>query len=527
MTVLTIAPNDITEPVSTEVAEISVSPDISLLSPTPSSAVLTAPGGRFELKPELRSVCALTGDGSLYVSAQHQADPYVMAFMDQLDHAGFDYKISTCSMTDIKALYQASEQVGQGGAQVDTDRQAHALQILGDAHRRGASDVHIIVGHDITRILYRVHGLLWEARQEKSQVGLELCSALYNSMCDVTKDHYQPQIPQDARVGREFVQQLGLFGARVATRPLVDGPLMVMRLLYDDQRKMTLSDLGFLPEQIEQFARLRSLPYGVNLITGPTGSGKSKSLQVNLNLLHDETQGTRHILTLEDPPEYPLKANQSPLGSGETWSGGIKNSVRLDPDILMYGELRDFESAQAAYSGGMTGHLVWSTMHTNNAVASIQRARDMGVPDYLVMDPALTTGIINQSLLPVLCPQCCTPLRENHSAVSPALLSRLEHLQIIDLVNLRGEGCSSCKNLGVIDRSVVGEVLLTDLQFMNVFAKGGASAARRHWVKEMGGITKISHAITKIQAGIIDPRHAETIVGPLDFDRQLVELSNV
>ncbi|MDZ5738085.1 ATPase, T2SS/T4P/T4SS family [Pseudomonas asiatica] len=190
--------------------------------------------------------------------------------MDQLDHAEFDYTISTCSMTDIKALYQTSAQAGAGLAQVDTDRQAHALQILGDAHHRGASDVHIVVGHDISKIFYRIHGLLWEARQESSSIGLELCSALYNSMCDISKEHYQPQIPQDARVGREFVQQLGLFGARVATRPLVDGPLMVLRLLYDDQKKMTLQDLGFLPEQIAQLSRLRSpwrTPAGFTFLT--------------------------------------------------------------------------------------------------------------------------------------------------------------------------------------------------------------------------------------------------------------------
>lgn len=488
--------------------------------------VLTSAGGRFEIKPDLQLFCALTDDGVLHVSAQHQTDPYIMAFMDQLEHAEFDYSIETCSMTDIKALYQTSGQTGLGQPQADTDRQEQALRILGDAHRRGASDVHIVVGHDISKFFYRIHGLLWEAGQEKSQVGTELCSALYNSMCDVTKDHYQPQIPQDARVGREFVQQLGLFGARVATRPLVDGPLMVMRLLYDDQRKMSLDDLGFLTAQIEQFARLRSLPYGVNLITGPTGSGKSKSLQVNLNLLWEETKGTRHILTLEDPPEYPLKANQSPLGNGETWKGGIKNSVRLDPDILMYGELRDLESAQGAYSGGMTGHQVWSTLHTNNAVASIQRLLDMGVPDYLVTDPALTTGIINQSLLPVLCPDCRIPLTQNLGAVSKGLVTRLTRLQIIEEVNLCGPGCSHCKNLGVIDRTVVAEVLLTDLQFMNEFVKGGASAARRHWVNEMGGITKIAHAITKIRSGLIDPRHAESIVGPLDFDKQLIEMSH-
>lgn len=181
----------------------------------------------------------------------------------------------------------------------------------------------------------------------------------------------------------------------------------------------------------------------------------------------------------------------------------------------MFGELRDLESAQAAYSGGMTGHLVWSTLHTNNAVASIQRLMDMGVPSYLVTDPALTTGIINQSLLPVLCPKCRIPLRENLDTIDHSLRLRLEQLDIVDQVNLHGEGCTHCKHLGVVDRTVVAEVLLSDLLFMKTFVEKGASAARRHWVKEMGGITKIAHATQKIASGLIDPRHAETIVGPL------------
>lgn len=488
--------------------------------------VLTAPGARFELKADLRQLCALTADGKLHVSAQHRTDPYVMAFMDQLEHEDFDYELTTCSMTDIKAIYQASEHTMLASAQVETDRQAQAVSILADAHRRGASDVHIVVGHEITRIKYRVHGLLWEAGQEKSAVGRELCAALYNSMCDVTKDHFQPQIPQDARVSRKFVEQLGLFGARIATRPLVEGPLMVMRLLYDDRSKMSLEDLGFLPEQIEQFARLRSLPYGVNLITGPTGSGKSKTLQVNIDLLDQEGSSTKHILTVEDPPEYPIHANQSPLGGNENWDEAITNSMRLDPDTLMYGEIRDLASAQAAFRGGMTGHLVWSTLHTNNAVASLQRLVDMGVDQYLVTDPALMTGIINQSLLPVLCPECRVPTREHLEQLDKGLQGRLEQLQILDKTNLQGAGCQHCKNLGVIGRTVVAEVLLTDLLFMKVFAEQGASAARRHWVKEMGGITKIAHAITKIGNGEIDPRHAETIIGPLDFDRQVLELTH-
>ncbi len=489
-------------------------------------SVLTGPGGRYELREDVRQLCALTSDGRLHVSAQHQADPYVMAFMDQLEHAGVDFQVVICSLTDIKALYRNTG-TGLAVVSVDTDRQAQAIALLREAHRRGASDVHIVVGHDITRVLCRVHGLLWEMGQEKSSDGMELCSALYNGMCDVTRDHgFQPHFSQDARVRREFVEQLGLFGARLATRPLVDGPLMIIRLLSDDPTKMSMDELGFLPEQNALFARLRSLPYGVNLITGPTGSGKSKTLQVNIDLLAKECNSTKHILTVEDPPEYPIRGNQSPLNPNETWDSAITNSMRLDPDILLYGEIRDLASARAVFRGGMTGHQVWSTLHTNNAVASLQRLVDMGVDQHLVVDPALMTGIINQSLLPVLCPQCRIPATQHPEKIEANLRHRLQKLRILEHACLKGSGCSACKGLGVVDRTVVAEVLLPDLLFMKVFAEQGASAARRHWVREMGGITKIAHAITKIAQGLIDPQHAERIIGPLDFDQQVLELSH-
>lgn len=489
--------------------------------------LLTATGGRFELKPELRQLCALTDDGILYVSAQHQTDAYVMAFEDQLDHENHQFEVKVCSMSTIKALYQANEDVnGRTLSATETKRQAQVVQLLGEAHRRNASDVHFVVGHDITRVFFRIHGLLWEAEQHQSKVGMELCSSLYNSMCDVAKEHYQPHVSQDARIKRAYVEQLGLFGARVATRPLVDGPLMVLRLLYDDKTKMTFEDLGFLPQQVDAFSRIRSLPYGVNLITGPTGSGKSKSQQVNLNLLYEECGGTKHILTMEDPPEYQILANQSPLGAGETWNDGITNTMRLDPDILMYGEIRDLASAQAAFRGGMTGHLVLSTLHTNNAVAGLQRLIDMGVDRYLVTDPALMTSVVNQSLLPELCPHCRVPATAHLNQLNSALAQRLRDLHAIDLTYLKGPGCPHCKGLGVIGRTAVAETLLTDLDFMRIFNDRGASAARRHWVKEMGGITKTAHTIIKLKQGLVDPRHAEMMVGPLDFDRQILVLAH-
>lgn len=497
--------------------------------PTPlKQRLLTAEGAEWgDLKPELRQLCALVDEGQahpvLYVSGQHRTDHFILAFMDRLDRAGVAYEVRSSTMSEIKALYQLDDSPKGTGGSDTTHRQREMVELMGLAHERQASDIHLVVGHDITSIRFRVHGQMAEFGQIPSANGIELCSALYNSMCDVADEHFQPEIKQDARVSRRFVEQLGLFGARVATRPMVNGLLMVLRLLYDDQGKQSLEELGFHDQQIQLLKRLRSLPYGVNLITGPTGSGKSKTLQITLNLLARETRGTKHILTVEDPPEYPLLANQSPLGADESWDDAISNSMRLDPDILMYGEVRDLASAQAAFRGGMTGHQVWSTLHTNNAVAGLQRLIDMGVDPSLVTDPALMTAVINQSLLPVLCPQCKVPAREQVSALPDDLVKRLRDLSLLNTACLVGPGCPHCRQLGVVTRTLVAEILLPTHRFMQIFRKDGAGAARNYWVQELGGITKIAHTGLKVRRGEIDPRMAETVVGPLDFDLYVLE----
>jgi len=148
------------------------------------------------------------------------------------------------------------------------------------------------------------------------------------------------------------------------------------------------------------------------------------------------------------------------------------------------------------------------------------------VDRYLVTDPALMTSVVNQSLLPELCPHCRVPAAPHLNQLNGALVQRLRDLHAIDLTYLKGPGCPHCKGLGVIGRTAVAETLLTDLNFMRVFNEQGASAARRHWVKEMGGITKTAHTIIKLKQGLVDPRHAEMMVGPLDFDRQILELNH-
>jgi type II secretory ATPase GspE/PulE/Tfp pilus assembly ATPase PilB-like protein len=191
----------------------------------------------------------------------------------------------------------------------------------------------------------------------------------------------------------------------------------------------------------------------------------------------------------------------------------------------MYGEVRDLASCIAAFTGGLTGHLVLSTLHTNNAVASLQRLVDMGMDVSLVTDPALLTGIVNQSLLPVLCMHCRKPAKDHVGELEDDLVERLEQLGVTNAY-LLGDGCNHCSGLGVVTRTAVAEVLVTTHGFMQVFRRN-AGEARNYWVSKMGGITKTAHALMKVKEGLIDPRMAETIVGPLDFDNYILEKTDV
>jgi type II secretory ATPase GspE/PulE/Tfp pilus assembly ATPase PilB-like protein len=197
--------------------------------------------------------------------------------------------------------------------------------------------------------------------------------------------------------------------------------------------------------------------------------------------------------------------------------------MRLDPDYLMYGEIRDLFAAVAAMRGAMTGHGVWSTLHTNTAIGILQRLLDLGVDPTLLYDPALLTGMINQSLLPKLCQHCKQRFVDRRQHLDQNLVERIDKSCTAETVYVRGPGCDHCRQTGFSGRSVVAEVLMPNLRFMRVFRERGPAEARNYWVQHMAGITKHAHAIRRINEGLYDPAAAEIIIGPLDMDLYVLD----
>ncbi|UST77203.1 GspE/PulE family protein [Pseudomonas siliginis] len=484
---------------------------------------LSAQGELWEADPELRKMVCLTADLKLYVSSSHMNNVFVLGYMERLDYNDVEYTVHKVRVEEVERFYQgtstdassSSHKLANG--QGTSDFQRMVIQTIAKATELEASDVHLMLEESALEIKYRVHGDLEHAGQLHRTEGGLFLSTIYQSMCEASEEFFKPHLSQDGRLKKEFVGQCGLFGARVATRPMMYGPLMVLRLLYDNGQQRKMEELGYLPEQIAIIRRFIQSKKGIIVVSGVTGSGKSVSLQVFLQELLEHFERKIHLLTVEDPPEYRIDgANQTELGQAD-WPSSIKNAVRLDPDVLMVGEMRDYESAKAAFQGALTGHGLWTTLHTPDAISSIQRLLDLGVDPTLVLDPSLVKGFINQSLTRVLCPACKIQYYEGKHALKEDLCQRVETFCTPATVFVRGPGCEKCHGKGVSGRTVIAEVLPPDLDFMRVFAKSKAEA-KVHWVKNMNGITKNAHAIRQLNAGLVDPYMVEGDVGPLDED---------
>jgi len=344
--------------------------------------------------------------------------------------------------------------------------------ILEGAIAAGASDVHVEPFEDTLRVRYRIDGMLFEQESPPRHLRDALTSRI-KLMAEM--NIAERRLPQDGRIRVSLRERR--VDIRVSTIPTVHGESIVMRLLDRQSVFVSLENLGFAPATLQRFMGLIARPHGIILVTGPTGSGKTTTLYAALDKINAPE---RKIITIEDPVEYQLKGvNQIPVKAkvGLTFATGLRHIVRQDPDVILVGEIRDLETLEIAVQASLTGHLVFSTLHTNDAPGAIPRLLDMGAEPYLIA--SVLEAVLAQRLVRRVCAACRVPETPN-----PADLRALG-VEADPRVRLwRGKGCDDCRGTGYRGRTGIYELFpITEDVRSLVLRRAPAHELRRHAVQ--------------------------------------------
>lgn len=352
-----------------------------------------------------------------------------------------------------------------------------------------ASDIHIEPYMDYIRVRFRIDGDL----QDIMNLSKNILSALVTRIKIIGKMNIaEKRVPQDGRV--EFNLNNKEIDIRISTIPTIHGEKIVLRLLDREHFLLTKDQLGFTQKNLERFDKLLKQPYGMILITGPTGSGKTTTLYAILNELN---RVEKNIITIEDPVEYKMEGiNQIQINpkAGLTFASGIRSILRQDPDIIMVGEIRDAETAHIAVRAAITGHLVLSTLHTNDSPSSVMRLVDMGVEPYLVASAVI--GVVSQRLVKKLCNNC----KEAYEAsYAEKLLIGKNYDEKVILY--RPKGCNRCNN-GYLGRRAVHEIMLINEDMRRLITEGKGLDELKNMALNSGMITLLDNSIDLALEGV-------------------------
>lgn len=378
----------------------------------------------------------------------------------------------------------------------ELSEEAPVVRLAGLIITRGVqdncSDIHLEPGKSAVRVRYRIDGIMHDGMTIPKKVQPSLVSRI-KIMADM--DIAEKRAPQDGRISATVGSKQ--YDFRVSTLPSINGEKVVLRVLDKSSIHIGLNKLGFLPDTLELFQSVISRTYGIILVTGPTGSGKSTTLYSVLSQLNS---GEKNILTIEDPVEYELPGvtqTQVNPRAGVTFASGLRTMMRQDPDIIMVGEIRDQETAMIAIEAALTGHLVLATLHTNDAPGSITRLLDMGVESFLI--GSAVAGVLAQRLLRLICPKCKESYTPPRDAVKRLGMNIEEGT---DVTFCRGRGCDHCKGTGYKGRIGIYELMpITDKIRDLVLAKASSYAIKEAAV-EVGMKTLRDDAMQKILLGL-------------------------
>jgi len=363
-------------------------------------------------------------------------------------------------------------------------------QIVANGVAQRASDIHFDPQETELRVRYRVDGILKTERAlPKHMQSVILARIKIMGNLNITEH----RVPQDGRIKLNI--NMKPVDIRLSTLPTIYGEKVVMRILDLTSALNNLDKLGFNDKNYRSFKEMIETPNGIVLITGPTGSGKYSTLYAALSRLNGEEV---NIITVEDPVEYQLEGiNQIQVREevGLTFAAGLRSILRQDPDVVMVGEIRDLETAQIAVRASLTGHLVLSTLHTNSAVESVSRMKDMGIEPFLLSSSLV--GVVAQRLVRKVCRDCSEVQTPNERE---RIIFADRGMEIKEI--RRGRGCPSCNNTGYRGRLAIHEVLAVDEFVKDVILTGKSMSLLRNHMKETGYYSLLEDGLLKVQEGL-------------------------
>ncbi|HUV75676.1 MAG TPA: GspE/PulE family protein [Dehalococcoidales bacterium] len=435
---------------------------------------------------------------ALATQSQKRIEPEVASaeqIQDAIDFNYQSYEEIERQISNISLPSETAEDRIKLGMVTDAPVAQALSLIIDEAVKARASDIHLQPQEDKLRVRYRIDGTLHDMLSLPLATVIPLISRIKILANMNIADHHRPQDGQFSikTKGRRSID------IRVGTIATVYGEMATLRLLDKSRALMNLTDLGFFPESLARYEEMLKVPYGMILISGPTGAGKTTTLYASVNCLdHDG----RNIITVEDPVEYRFKdINQIQVNprAGLTFASGLRSILRLDPDVILVGEIRDAETAQIAVQSALTGHLVLSSIHANDAVGVVLRLIDLGIEPFMVSSALI--GVVAQRMVRRTCPDCAhlvnVPLIERMTYAKELGEERSEFLY--------GSGCKSCANTGYQGRMGIFEILNMSDEIRMMLLNGNTSAQLHNQAIKEGMVPLIKDGMLKVKADATTP----------------------
>ena len=505
---------------------------------------VTSATGSFAVNDETRTMLALFSNGRLFVTEDHKYDGRVLGFeylakKRRLQIGQPEYVTAEV----LNEIYNYAVQMHNASAistddetQRQTRMQRDFVTVISRAAINHVSDIHIVVAEHTT-VMFRANGLMQTEMEYNKEWGESFVRAAFAS-ADISDANYAQNEYQAAqKLGRTPLRGSGgrlvlpknVLGLRLQFNPIAFGSrYVVIRILYADDNASSGEDsikaLGYGKYEMDIFRYLRSIPTGIVIVSGPTGSGKSTTLQRNMIAMLQERNYETNLITVEDPPEYPIPgARQMPVTNAgveeakdREFTKALSAALRSDPDSLMIGEIRTLSAADLAFRGALSGHNVWSTLHANTAAAVLLRLRDIGVENFKLEDPSIMRGMLAQRLFRKLCPHCRIQARTQLDNPAVQRLREAYGDVGVERAYLRGPGCEECDFHGVSGRTAIAEFILPDATFLDLMLKGESQKAINYWISDLNGRTLRENAVERLFKGILDIDEVERWTGLLN-----------